>query len=96
MARQTVMTILGLALATVCAAMPALAQTETTTAHGTQQSQDQKQSAAALAREATNPFSSGWLMQIQQNNNWTQLPLDRGRRMQSNLAFQPLVSLKLT
>jgi len=96
MARQTVVAILGLVLAGMCAARPALAQTQPTTTPGTQQSEDQEQSAAALAREATNPFSSGWLMQIQQNNNWTELPLDRGRRMQSNLMFQPLVSLRLT
>jgi hypothetical protein len=96
MARQTVMTILGLVLASVCAARPALAQTQATTTHGTQHSEDQEQSAAALAREATNPFSSGWLMQMQQNNNWTELPLGRGRRMQSNLTFQPLVSARLT
>jgi hypothetical protein len=100
MERQTVMTILSLVLASVCAARPARAQTQTqtttTTTHETQQPEDQEQSAAALAREATNPFSSGWLMQVQQNNNWTELPLDRGRRMQSNLAFQPLVSLRLT
>ena len=96
MARHTVMTILGLVLASVCAARPALAQTLPTTTRGTQPSEDQEQSAAALAREATNPFSSGWLMQIQQNNNWTELPLDGGRRMQSNLMFQPLVSLRLT
>ena len=96
MARQTVMTILGLVLASVCAARPALAQTQATTTHGTQHSEDREQSAAALAREATNPFSSGWLMQMQQNNNWTELPLGRGRRMQSNLTFQPLVSARLT
>jgi Putative MetA-pathway of phenol degradation len=96
MARQTVMTIVGLVLASVCAARSARAQTQATTTHGAQQTEDQEHSAAALAREATNPFSSGWLMQIQQNNNWTELPLDRGRRMQSNLMFQPLVSLRLT
>jgi len=90
MARRTVMAILGLVLAGVCAARPALAQTQATTTPGTQPSEDQEQSAAALAREATNPFSSGWLMQMQQNNNWTELPLDGGRRMQSNLMFQPL------
>jgi hypothetical protein len=96
MARQTVMTILGLVLASVCAARPARAQTQATTTDGTQQSDNQEQSAAALAQEATNPFSSGWLMQMQQNNNWTELPLDGGRRMQSNLMFQPLVSFRLT
>ena len=96
MARQTVMAILGLVLAGACAARPALAQAQATTTPGTLRSEDQEQSAAALAREATNPFSSGWLMQMQQNNNWTELPLDRGRRMQSNLMFQPLVSFRLT
>ena len=32
-------------------------------------------------------------MQIQQNNNWTDMPLDHGRRMQSDLQFQPLMSV---
>ena len=55
------------------------------------------QSAAALAQEATNPFATSWLMQMQQNNNWTEMPRgDDHTRVQSNLVFQPLISLRLT
>ena len=53
------------------------------------------QSAAAMAQEASNPFASSWALQLQQNNNWTEMP--RGDdRVQSNLLFQPLLSLRLT
>ena len=69
MRRQKFTTILGAVLAFACVARPGLAQTQATT-NGTQPSGDQDQSAAAMAQEATNPFSSAWLMQIQQNNNW--------------------------
>ena len=92
MIRQKVTTILGVVLAFACVARPGLAQTT----NATQPSGDQGQSAAALAQEAANPFSSSWLMQIQQNNNWTDMPLDHGSRMQSNLVFQPLISVALT
>lgn len=51
---------------------------------------------AELAKQATNPLSSAWLMQIQQNNNWVGMPLNMGDRIQSNLLFQPLVNVKLT
>ena len=49
-----------------------------------------------MAQEAANPFSSRWLMQVQQNNNWVDMPLDSGTRMQSNLMFQPLMSVPLS
>lgn len=96
MARQTVMTILGLVLASACAARPARAQTQATTTHGTQQSENQEQSAAAMAQEASNPFAASWLMQIQQNNNWVKMPFGQEKRVQSNLQFQPLLSVRLT
>ena len=36
-------------------------------------------------------------MQLQQNNNWTEMPRgDDLTRVQSNLVFQPLMSLRLT
>jgi hypothetical protein len=36
-------------------------------------------------------------MQLQQNNNWTEMPFgDDHTRVQSNLLFQPLISLRLT
>ena len=96
MTRQKITAVLGVVLACAWVASPALAQTQATRTNATQPSGAQDQSAAALAREATNPFSSSWLMQIQQNNNWTEMPLDHGSRMQSNLVFQPLMSVALT
>jgi hypothetical protein len=35
-------------------------------------------------------------MQIQQNNNWIDMPLESGNRVQSNLMFQPLMSVALS
>jgi hypothetical protein len=93
MTGQKLRTILGVALAFACVANPGLAQTQATTATGP--SANQNQSDAALAQEATNPFSSAWLMQIQQNNNWMEMPSGDGDRMQSNLLFQPLMSVRL-
>ena len=34
-------------------------------------------------------------MQIQQNNTWTGMTANGGNRVQSNLQFQPLMSIKL-
>jgi hypothetical protein len=93
MTRSIVTTILGVALASACVAEPGLAQTSATST--TQPSADQNQSAAALAQEAANPFSSSWLMQMQQNNNVTDMPLGQGHRVQSNFLFQPLMSVAL-
>ena len=73
MTRQKVITILGVVLAFACGARAGLAQPQATNA--TQPSGDQSPSAAALAQEATNPFATSWLMQIQQNNNWVDMPL---------------------
>src|SRR4026209_2544282 len=95
MIRQKVTTILGLALAFACVENAGFAQTQATTTNGTQTSGNEGQSAAAMAQEAANPFSSRWLMQIQQNNNWMDMPLESGDRMQSNLTFQPLLSVAL-
>ena len=96
MAQQRVITSLVVVLAFACAANAGFAQTQATTTNGTQTSGDQDQSAAAMAQEAANPFSSRWLMQIQQNNNWMDMPLESGDRVQSNLMFQPLMSVPLT
>ena len=85
MIRHKVITILGVFLAFACVARAGLAQTQATNA--TQPSGHQDPSAAALAREATNPFSNGWLMQIQQNNNWTDMPLDHGSRCRAIWCF---------
>jgi Putative MetA-pathway of phenol degradation len=92
MTPQTIRTIPGLVLALACAVTPALAQSQP--ANAPRPSGDQ--SASALAQEATNPFSTSWLLQMQQNNNWVEMPLGEGTRVQSNLLFQPLMSLRLT
>jgi hypothetical protein len=94
MTRQNVMTIVGALLTLACLANAGFAQTQATTTIGTPTSGDQ--SAAAMAQEAANPFSSRWLMQIQQNNNWIDMPLESGHRMQSDLMFQPLLSVALS
>jgi hypothetical protein len=96
MTRQKVMTLLGAVLAFACVANAGFAQTQATTTNGPQTSGDQEQPAAALAQEAANPFSSRWLMQVQQNNNWMDMPLGDGNRVQSNLLFQPLLSVALS
>jgi hypothetical protein len=92
MTRKMLNTILGAALAVACAATPGLAQTPAPNATPPSAEQDQ----SAMAQQATNPFSSAWLMQIQQNTNWMDRPSGHEDRMQSNLLFQPLMSLRLT
>jgi len=94
MKRQKVVKILSVAFAFACVAKAALAQTQA--ANATPPAGDQNPSAAAQAQEATNPFATSWLMQIQQNNNWVDMPVSHGSRMQSNLLFQPLMSVRLT
>ena len=41
-------------------------------------STSEDQSAAELGKQASNPLSSGWLMQTQQNYNWVGMPLKMG------------------
>src|ERR1051326_1425904 len=94
MKRQTVKTILGVVLALAGVAKGGLAQTPAAIA--TQTSGEGNSSAAAAAQEATNPFASSWQMQMQQNNNWTRMPFGDQTRLQSNLVFQPLMSMRLT
>ena len=96
MSRQKVITSLVVVLAVACVANAGFAQTQATTTNGPQTSGNQDQSAAAMAQEAANPFSSRWLLQIQQNNNWMDMPLGDGKRVQSNLMFQPLMSVPLS
>jgi Putative MetA-pathway of phenol degradation len=93
MRRQKFTTILGAFLAFACVAKAGQAQTQASTT--APPSADESQSAAALAQQATNPFSSSWLMQVQQNNNWIDMPSGHDDRIQSNLLFQPLMSLSL-
>ena len=97
MARQRVITGLVAGLAFACMANAAFAQTQATTVNGAQTSGGRDQSAAALAQEASNPFASSWALQLQQNNNWMEMPHgDDHTRVQSNLQFQPLLNLRLT
>jgi hypothetical protein len=69
---------------------------ENHSAAATQQSGTGSPSSAELAKQASNPLSSGWLVQTQQNNNWVGMPSNRGDRVQSELLLQPLVNVKLT
>jgi hypothetical protein len=97
MRHQKFTTIVGAVLAFACVANAGFAQTQATTTNGPQTSGDQDRSAAALAQEASNPFASSWTLQLQQNNNWTEMPGgDDHTRVQSNLQFQPLMTLRLT
>jgi hypothetical protein len=95
MIRKKVITIASLVVTFACVGNAGFAQTQATTTNGPQTSGDQ--SAAALAQQASNPFASSWALQLQQNNNWTEMPRgDDHTRVQSNLTFQPLISLRLT
>ncbi len=97
MIRHKGTTILGLVLAFACVANEGFAQTPATTSNGTQTSGNEGRSAAAMAQEASNPFASSWALQLQQNNNWTEMPRgDDYTRVQSNLQFQPLLNVRLT
>ena len=84
----------GFAFAFACVAEAGLAQTQP--ANATPPAGGKGASAAAMAQEASNPFAASWLMQIQQNNNWVEMPFGEERRVQSNLQFQPLLSVRLT
>jgi hypothetical protein len=97
MIRKKITTIAGLVVVVACVATASFAQTQATTSNGPQTSGAPDQSAAAMAQEASNPFASSWALQLQQNNNWTEMPRgDDHTRVQSNLMFQPLISLRLT
>jgi hypothetical protein len=96
MAQHKVVSSLVVVLAFACAANAGFAQTQATTTNRAQTSVDGDQSAAAMAQEAANPFSSRWLLQTQQNSNWMDMPLESGTRVQSNLTFQPLLSMALS
>jgi hypothetical protein len=92
MTRQKLNEIAAAALACALLAAPAHAQGQTGTAAPA--STDQA-SAAALAQQATNPFSTAWLLQMQQNNNWIDMPAGHDGKVQSNLLFQPLMSVSV-
>ena len=61
-----------------------------------EQSVAENDSATEASKQAANPLASVWLMQFQQNNTWLGMPANGGNRVQSNLQFQPLMSVKLT
>ncbi len=97
MTREKMLTTMGFVIAFAFVANAGFAQTQATTTNGTPTSGNGGQSAAAMAQEASNPFATSWLLQLQQNNNWTEMPRgDDHTRVQSNLVFQPLISLRLT
>lgn len=52
-------------------------------------------SASEASKQAANPLASAWLMQTQQNTNWLRTS-NNENRVQSNLQFQPLLSIKMT
>jgi Putative MetA-pathway of phenol degradation len=86
-------TILAVALTFACLDS-GIAQAQELTAH--EPSAAENDSAAEASKQAANPLASVWLMQIQQNHNWIGMPANNGNRVQSNLQFQPLMSVKLT
>ena len=71
-----------------------IAQTQDAFVH--EQSIAENDSATEASKQAANPLASVWLMQFQQNNTWIGMPANGGNRVQSNLQFQPLMSVKLT
>ena len=86
-------TLLAVALSFACLGS-GIAQTQDLTAH--EPTAAENDSAAEASKQAANPLASVWLMQTQQNSNWIGMPGDKGNRVQSNLQFQPLMSVKLT
>ena len=86
-------TTLGLVIAFALIASAGFAQTPSAPVTA---SEDPAQSAAAMAQAAANPFSSRWLMQMQQNNTWVEMPGGIDNKVQSNFMFQPLLSMALT
>ena len=95
MTRPKVLTTLGFMFAFAFVAKAGVAQTPAN--NSGQPSAEQGRSAAALAQEASNPFASSWALQLQQNNNWIEMPIgDDHTRVQGNYVFQPLISLRLT
>ena len=55
----------------------------------------ESESAGDASKQAANPLSNLWLMQVQQNTNWIGMPAKNGNRVQSDLQFQPLMSVKM-
>ena len=93
LARFIVRTILAVAFTFACLDS-GIARAQELTAH--EPSAAENDSAAEASKQAANPLASVWLMQFQQNNSWLGMPANGGNRVQSNLQFQPPMSVKLT
>src|ERR1700745_2657449 len=85
-------TVLVVAL-TVAYMNSCMAQSSELTPHDP--SAPENDSAAEASKQAANPLANLWLMLIQQNNNWVGMPANKGNRVQSNLQFQPLMSVNV-
>jgi hypothetical protein len=81
------------ALFTVACLESGTAQAQESTAH--ELSLPENDSASEASKQAANPLASAWLMQTQQNTNWLRTS-NNENRVQSNLQFQPLLSIKMT
>src|ERR1700730_1995502 len=93
LARFITRTVLVVALTFACLGS-GIAQAQELTAH--ESSAAENNSATEASKQAANPLASVWLMQFQQNSNWMGMPANGGNRVQRNLQFQPLMSVKLT
>src|ERR1700726_1054910 len=93
LARFIIRTILAVALIFACLSS-GIVQAQELTAH--EPSAAENDSAAEASKQAANPLANAWLMQVQQNNTWLGMSANGGNRVQSNLQFQPLMSVKLT
>jgi len=60
------------------------------------QTADDRRSPTEAGKQAANPLSNLWLLQIQQNNTWIEMPSQGDARVQSNLQIQPLLSFKFS
>jgi hypothetical protein len=91
--RFIIRTVVAAALTVACLES-GIAQAQESTAH--EPSAAENDSATEASKQAANPLASVWLMQFQQNSTWIGMPANGGNRVQSNLQFQPLMSVKLT
>ena len=81
------------ALLTIACLESGTAQAQESTAHELPLAEND--SASEASKQAANPLASAWLMQTQQNTNWLRTS-NNENRVQSNLQFQPLLSIKMT
>jgi hypothetical protein len=92
LARFIIRAVLVVALTVACLQSVVAQAQELTTQ---QPSAAENSSAAEVSKQAANPLANLWLMQIQHNTNWVGMPANNGNRVQSNLQFQPLMSVKV-